>query len=143
MPKNNNVSAQDTLLHFLQLQHHVLRQVDVALSVHGLGYSEYMVLHFLKSEEKGALRNLDLAEKIGLTPSGIARIVVRMEKIGLVKREKSERDARESFVILSNGGNRLFQDALLTFTSISETTFSVLDKSLLHSFSESVAQLTA
>jgi DNA-binding MarR family transcriptional regulator len=61
-------------------------------------------------EEK--MRRIDLAESVGLTASGITRLLAPMEKIGLVKREQNAHDARVSFVVLAAGGKRKLQEAI-------------------------------
>ncbi len=58
------------------------------------------------------MRRVDLAEKIGLTASGITRLLAPMEKIGLIQREPDARDARVSFVMLAPGGKRLLSERL-------------------------------
>lgn len=85
------------------------RRLDSALG--GLGLSEFIILLEL-SQADGKLRRIDLAERIGLTASGITRLLLPMEKIGLVKREVNERDARSSFVIMTTGGKRKLEEGL-------------------------------
>lgn len=90
----------------------VARRFDNRLSFFGLGFSDFMILYHLGQAPEGKLRRIDLAEKIGLTASGITRMLLPMEKIGLVKRETSEQDARISYVLLASGGKRLLTDSL-------------------------------
>lgn len=58
------------------------------------------------------MRRVDLADKVGLTASGITRLLAPMEKVGLIKREANERDARVSFVVLAPGGKRKLAESL-------------------------------
>ncbi|MDZ7871614.1 MAG: MarR family transcriptional regulator [Rheinheimera sp.] len=46
-------------------------------------------------------RRSDLVELVGLSPSGITRLLLPLEKIGRVEKERNPRDARVSLVILS------------------------------------------
>lgn len=85
------------------------RRLDSSLG--GLGLNEFIILLEL-SQAEGKLRRIDLAERIGLTASGITRLLLPMEKVGLVKREVNVNDARSSFVILSPGGKRKFEEGL-------------------------------
>jgi DNA-binding MarR family transcriptional regulator len=55
---------------------------------------------------------VDLAEKVGLTASGVTRLLVPMEKIGLVKRQANKQDARVSFVVLTPVGKRKLTESL-------------------------------
>ncbi len=79
---------------------------------HGLGLNDFMILYQLSQNPEGKMRRVDLAEKIGLTASGVTRMLLPMEKIGLVKREVNEQDGRVSYVALANGGKILFEEAL-------------------------------
>ncbi len=78
----------------------------------GLGLSDFMILYHLGQSPEEKMRRVDLADHIGLTASGITRLLAPMEKIGLVKREQSEQDARVSYVLLAPGGKRLLTEAL-------------------------------
>jgi DNA-binding MarR family transcriptional regulator len=85
------------------------RRFDGKLS--GLGLSEFMILYHLSVAKNEKLRRVDLAEKIGLTASGVTRILLPMEKIGLIKREINKQDARVSYTILAPGGKRKLSEA--------------------------------
>ena len=60
------------------------------------------------------LRRSELAHRLGVTPSGIARQAAPLERIGLVGRESHERDARLALVVLTDTGTRIVDEALLT-----------------------------
>jgi DNA-binding MarR family transcriptional regulator len=78
----------------------------------GLGFSEFILLYHLSQARDEKLSRIDLAEKIGLTASGVTRLLLPMEKVGLIKREADKQDARVSFVCLASGGKRKFSEAL-------------------------------
>lgn len=78
----------------------------------GLGFSEFLILHHLASSKGERVRRTDLAQAVGLTQSGITRLLAPMEKIGLVKREANAMDARVSYVLLASGGKRKLKEAL-------------------------------
>lgn len=78
----------------------------------GLSMSEFMILSYLSEASEEKLRRVDLADKVGLTASGITRILLPMEKIGLIKKETNERDARSSYVLLANGGKGMLTEAI-------------------------------
>lgn len=86
----------------------------------GVGFSEFAILYHLSQARDGKLSRIDLAEKVGLTASGITRLLLPMEKVGLVKREASEQDARVSFVALASGGRRRLAEALERAELLSE-----------------------
>ena len=88
------------------------------LSIHGIGFNDFMILYLLRQAAGERMRRIDLAEKIGLTASGVTRMLLPLEKMGLIKREASERDARVSYVALTPTGNRLFEEARTTANAV-------------------------
>ncbi len=89
------------------------RRLDSKLSsVHGLSFSDFMVLHSLSRAEGARLRRIDLAERMGLTASGVTRTLLPLEKIGLVGRESDPRDARVGYATLTPAGQELHGYAL-------------------------------
>lgn len=100
------------LFEMARLQSSVSRAIDGRLGG-GLGFNDIMILDYL-SKQGGAVRRIDLAERMGLTPSGITRLLAPMEKIGLIKRETTEYDARVSLVSLTSGGRQLLEERIDT-----------------------------
>jgi DNA-binding MarR family transcriptional regulator len=98
------------LMNLVKVQALVARRFD-SLSLHGIGFSDFMILYLLRQASGERLRRIDLAEKIGLTASGVTRLLLPMEKTGLIKREANERDARVSYVVLTQAGKRIFEEA--------------------------------
>ena len=83
-------------------------------AIHGLGFSEYMVLNILANSPKEMMRRVDIANELGRTASGITRLLIPMEKTGLVQKESSERDARVSLVKMTDSGKKIYTDATVT-----------------------------
>lgn len=71
-----------------------------------------MVLYYLDNSFDKTMRRIDLAEKIWLTASGITRLLLPMEKIGLVKKQTNENDARVSLVSITDSGKLYLDDAI-------------------------------
>lgn len=105
------------LMNLAKIQSVLSRRFD-RLSIHGIGFSDFMILYLLSRAKGERMRRIDLAEKIGLTASGVTRMLLPLEKIGLVKRETNERDARVSYVVLTETGKQLFEDAKDTANSL-------------------------
>jgi len=78
----------------------------------GVGFNDFVILYYLSQAPDEKMRRIDLAEKVSLSPSGVTRMLIPMEKIGLVKKEASEGDARVSYVKLASGGKRLLEETL-------------------------------
>ncbi|WP_300675237.1 MarR family transcriptional regulator [Soonwooa sp.] len=93
------------------------------LHIHGLGLSDFMLLYILSSTPNKQCRRIDLAEQLGITASGITRLLAPMEKIGLVARQANERDARVSFVVITEVGERVYQEAKITAEEIANELF--------------------
>lgn len=119
----------------------VARRFDNRLSFHGLGFSDFMILYHLQEAPEGKLRRGDLAEKVGLTPSGITRMLLPMEKIGLVKREANKDDARVSFVSIASGGKQLLKDAMERVEVLAEDLIPQEKAKKLEAFSELLVEL--
>lgn len=99
------------------------KQLDLALSAHGLHFSEFLLMHYLQQTPDGTLSRIALADKIGLTASGVTRMLQPMEKIGWVDRGSNPRDARQNLVVLSAAGGQRYQDALTTVKQTVQSVF--------------------
>lgn len=105
------------LMNLAKVQSIVSRRFD-RLNMHGIGFTDFMILYLLNQSAGQSMRRIDLAEKSGITASGITRILLPLEKIGLVGREANERDARVSYVTLTGAGKELFMDACNTANAL-------------------------
>lgn len=91
------------------------RRLDIVLSsVHGLSFSDFTILHKLQQAPEQKLRRIDLAERMGLTASGVTRSLLPMEKLGWITRESDARDARVAYAVLTVEGATLLANAMLT-----------------------------
>jgi DNA-binding MarR family transcriptional regulator len=101
----------------------VLRAVDQPLGHHhGISLSDLALLLELRAAPDEKLRRVELANKLGVTPSGIARQVAPLERIGLVGRESNPRDARLALVTLTEAGHRVADEAQRTAQEAADTT---------------------
>jgi DNA-binding MarR family transcriptional regulator len=81
---------------------------------HALPLSSYEVLLFLADSPEGRLRMSELADGVLLSRSGLTRLVDRMERAGLLRRERCQDDARGFFAIITDEGRELFRRARKT-----------------------------
>lgn len=93
-----------------KFQTELSRRLDARLN--GISFNEFIILFHLGQADENKMRRIDLAEKVGLTASGITRLLLPMEKIGLIKKESNEHDARVSYVVLANGGKTKLSEGL-------------------------------
>ena len=98
------------IFNLAKVQSLLTRRFDGGLG--GLGFNEFMILYHLNLAPGGKLRRIDLAGKVGLTASGITRLLLPMEKIGLVSKQVNPKDARVSLVLLAPGGKMKLEEAI-------------------------------
>lgn len=122
------------VLSVINLQSKIQKRIGSALSAHGIGVSDYLVLNQLYAAPNQKIRRSDLAEQVGLSPSGVTRLLNPMEKMGLVKKEENPRDARVSLVALTTAGIKVYEDAQVSFNHASTALLEQLDKSELDEF---------
>ena len=95
------------------------RRLDNALSsVHGLSFGDFMILYYLDRAAGARLRRIDLAERLGVTASGVTRSLLPLEKLGLVSRQPDPRDARVGYALLTDSGRQLLKYALVSIEPI-------------------------
>ena len=110
MPKIYQHSGSHLFLLFWKASHAVMRYEDQSIAAQGLAsLSDYAVLEVLL--HKGALPVNAIGEKVLLTSGSMTTAVQRLEKKGLVRRERSEGDARVVLVHLTDEGLSLIQEA--------------------------------
>lgn len=102
--------AVSFFLHLAKAQAILTHRFDRGLG--GISFSEFLILLHLDQSEDKKMRRIDLAEKIGMTASGITRMLLPMEKIGLIKSGPNQEDARARFVQLASGGRQKLSEAL-------------------------------
>ena len=109
------MTALDTVLDLALARTLVLRHVDEPLGHHhGVSLSDLALLLELSNAPGEKMRRAELASRLGVTPSGIARQVAPLERIGLVGRESNPRDARLALVTLTEAGRRVADEASAT-----------------------------
>ena len=87
-------------------------EVRRRLEVQGLSLNELAVLSRLAETRDRMRRRQDLADSLGMTPSGIARLLAPLEKLGYVTRVADPRDARLALVVLTDAGAERTRDAV-------------------------------
>ncbi len=80
--------------------------------LNGLSFTEFIILYHLSQAKDRKMRRIDIADKIGFTASGVTRLLLPMEKIGLIKSGPTEDDARVRTVVLASGGKKKLEEAL-------------------------------
>ncbi len=120
-----SVSSQFVIKNAL-LASKLAKRVGNHLSMHGISLSEYLVMHHLEHSPNKAVARIELAEHIGMSASGVTRLIAPMEKNHIIEKVANPRDARQSLVKLSEVGQRLYADARISFEQISNEQTSAL-----------------
>jgi DNA-binding MarR family transcriptional regulator len=90
---------------FLYVHATLVRRLDLALqAAHQLQLSDYEALLFLSLAPDQQLRMSDLARSVVLSQSGISHLVARLERDGLVIRQRAAEDGRGSNACLTERG---------------------------------------
>jgi len=103
---------QQLTLTFAAAWNRLERALDHSLSsIRGISLAEYRLLRALGDARDSQASRVDLAQTIGLTPSGVTRALRPMEKLGIVTTRRSKRDARLAIAALTRAGHELLDDA--------------------------------
>lgn len=107
-----DISATDFCLRLARAASSLTRRFDSALgNHHGISFADYQLLRQLARAPEGRLRRVDLADRLGLTASGVTRSLLPLEKIGLVGRQSDPRDARVGYAVITPAGAELVTNA--------------------------------
>lgn len=84
----------------------ILEQTIADQSDQSLTLKEFYLLHFLNQAQEKSLRQIDLPDKLHLSPSAVSRMVARLEEknCGLLSRRCCNQDKRASFICLTKEG---------------------------------------
>jgi DNA-binding MarR family transcriptional regulator len=100
---------------FLQAHAQIVRALDAELErEHGLPLTSYDVLIQLSLAPDRRLRMFELADAVVLSRSGLTRLVERLERDGLVERERGVVDLRQMYARLTDRGFEVVADATPT-----------------------------
>ena len=84
----------------------LLEQTIAEQSDQSLTLKEFYLLHFLNQAQEKSLRQIDLPDKLHLSPSAVSRMVARLEtkNCALLSRKCCDQDKRASFICLTSEG---------------------------------------
>jgi DNA-binding MarR family transcriptional regulator len=107
LPEPDALSPEEFLAWrgLIRLRETVMREIDRRLRREGLvSLADYGILITLVTEPTLSLRMSELGARRMLTPSGITRVVSRLEDEGLVRREPDPADGRGALAVLTRPG---------------------------------------
>ena len=110
--KTPPTSEQALALAFASSWNRIEKRLDSSLAaIRGISFAEYRLLRVLSDAPNAWASRVDLAQSVGLTPSGVTRALRPLEKLGYVTTARSKRDARLALASLTPPGQELVNDA--------------------------------
>lgn len=101
-----STEAMETLLALASAHALATRSLEAG----GLSFAELRLLLMLREATTGR-RPTELAQELHVSPSGVTRALLPLEKRGIVERQRDPNDARASQVRLTAAGRELLNDA--------------------------------
>jgi DNA-binding MarR family transcriptional regulator len=102
----------------------LVKRLDAELvAAHGLSLSGFEVLWRVAASDHGRLRMSELAELVMLSPSGLSRLVDRLEAEGMIDRVACPEDGRAINATITESGRRKLEAAQPTHVEGIRRTF--------------------
>jgi DNA-binding MarR family transcriptional regulator len=112
-------------INFLRAHAAVTRQFNAELLArHALTINDFDVLAQLSFAPEQALKRVDLAERVLLTPSGITRLLKGLEEAGWISNRPCAEDARVTYAVLTPAGKKKLEQARETHVASVRALFS-------------------
>lgn len=83
----------------------------------GLSLGDYQVFVILTRSDAQSMRMCDLAEQLGLSPSGLTRRLDGLVKAGWIERQSAEHDRRVMLAVVTPDGRRTFEQAIPVYVA--------------------------
>ena len=99
--------GQETTLALLKTADHVHRRLEPLLAPYGLTLQQYNVLRILRGAGEAGLPTLEISERMIERAPGITRLLDRLERKKLVRRERCATDRRQVFCYSTPAGLKL------------------------------------
>jgi DNA-binding MarR family transcriptional regulator len=96
----------------------LVRALDARLlAEHNIPLSTFEALMHIAHAEDGTIAISSLAERIRLSPSHVSRLVIDLERRGLVERQRSSSDSRSTRATITEAGRKQLREAGSTYLS--------------------------
>jgi DNA-binding MarR family transcriptional regulator len=127
----------------LQAHASVIRRLETELTAeHGLSLPAYEVLVHLSEQPDRSQRMTELSAAALLSPSGVTRLVDKLQRDGLVRRRRCAADARVIYCELTDAGLKRLVEAYPThLRGVREHLVDKLDRDDLRGVSASMSKL--
>jgi MarR family transcriptional regulator, 2-MHQ and catechol-resistance regulon repressor len=142
--KDQALPSTDAFGNLLGAHAALTRDLNAALvASHGLTINDYGCLLLLSRAGDEGMRRIDLANELQLSPSGITRLLDRLEDQGLVGKGACKEDARVSYAILTDAGLAKIKAAWPEHVdAVERRVAAVLSEDEIHTLRELLARLS-
>ena len=127
--------AQEAVLNVFATESWVSGEIAAALSPHGVTQSQYNVLRILRGSHPARLACSDIGSRLVDRTPDVTRLLVRLEKHGLIERRRAEHDRRVVEVSITEAG-------LDTLAGLDAPVEGVMDRVTEHLSSDELATLS-
>ena len=115
VPQTTTIEAPAEATTFVRIlrAHGTLRRGLEArlLADHSLTITDYEALLVLSDAEEGAMRRVDLADRLLLSPSGVTRLLDGLQRLGVVGNGECAADKRVTYAVITPAGRELLSCA--------------------------------
>lgn len=112
--------AQEALINLLIAASHVREQLDAACAEFGITHGQYNVLRILRGAHPNGYPRSEIGERLVERAPDVTRLVDRLEGQGLVERERSDEDRRQSIARITQKGLDLLVQVDLQIKNVHE-----------------------
>jgi DNA-binding MarR family transcriptional regulator len=134
--------ATTAFTRLLDAQAVLRRELNASLvAQHGLTLNDYGALLLLSRAGEEGMRRIDLAHELQLSPSGITRLLERLEDQGLVGKGACKEDARVSYAVLTDAGLTKLKECAPGHVADIEERLAVLDEAEMATLAELLGRL--
>jgi DNA-binding MarR family transcriptional regulator len=106
------VDSTTACLKLLWLASHLIRDLEIHFTNHGLSQARFLALIILERTPEKQLMPVEMARQLGISKKNTARVLSFMEKDNLVSRASHESDGRASIVAITPKGSKLLAEAM-------------------------------
>ncbi len=117
---------EEAALNIMRTADALKRGLDLLLKRHGITPSQYNVLRILRGAGARGLHCSAIAERMITAEPDITRLLMRMERLGLLERRRDGNDRRMVTAIATARGLQILDDAEVPLRALQRHQFSLL-----------------
>lgn len=117
---------EEVVLSMMRTADQLLVPMNDVLREANLSLSQYNVLRILRGAGDKGLPTLEIAERMIEQTPGITRLIDRLERKTLVRRERCETDRRQVFCRITNDGLKLLKDLDMPILAVDDWALAAL-----------------